>query len=104
MNHQWRESNSIMFDHVRAMISQGYDLLESAPMWARIREANIKNSDPAEEFLKIAKEISSLKGQLRSRLYETSNTLEKMEGVYAEFGWIVEREKMRGKYKNTKFN
>lgn len=93
-----------MFEHLRSMISGGYELLESAPMWSRIKEANIYNANPADEFLRINKEISSLRRELREKLYETSNTLENLEGIYTEFGWIVEREVQRGKYKNTKFN
>ena len=93
-----------MFDHVRSMISQSYELLESAPMWARIKESNIHNANPADEFLRINKELSFLKKELRDRLYQTSSTLKKLEGVYTEFGWIEEREKMQGKYKNKKFN
>ena len=82
---------------MRAIITQGYSFLQSNPDFLFIKRATVNALNLPDDFLKLTKELTELKWQLRESLNNLSAVVEEIDGVIADLKIIIERENMKSK-------
>ena len=86
-----------LIDHMRTMITQGYELLHGNSEFEYIKSLVLNSSVFSDDFLKQAKEVSELKWRFREALNGLSIATEETEIAINEIRSLMEREKMRHK-------
>jgi cell division protein ZapA (FtsZ GTPase activity inhibitor) len=91
-----------LIDHIRTIITQGYSLLQSNPDFTLIKSVTVNALVIPDDFLKLTKELTELKWQLRESLNKLSAVVEEMDGAINEIKLVIERENMKKKKGETK--
>lgn len=94
-------SQGNLINHMRTIITQGYGLLQSNPDFTLIKNVTINALILPDDFLKLTKELTELKWQLRESLNNLSAIIEEIDGVIDEIKLVIDRENMKKKKDKT---
>jgi len=95
------EREGSLINHMRTIITQGYGLLQSNPDFTLIKNVTINALVLPDDFLKLTKEVTELKWQLREALNNLSAVVEEIDGVIGDLKIVIERENMKKKKDKT---
>jgi hypothetical protein len=95
------EREGSLINHMRTIITQGYNLLHSNPDFALIKNVTINALVLSDDFLKLSGELTEVKWKLRKSLNNLSAVVEEMEGVIGDLKIVIERENMKKKKDKT---
>lgn len=90
-------SQGNLINHMRTIITQGYGILQSNSDFTLIKNVTINAAVLPEDFLKLTKELTELKWQLRESLNNLSAVIEEIEGVIGDIKLVIDREDMKKK-------
>lgn len=84
-----------MINHIRTLITQGYGFLQDHYDFTLIKSVTVNALVIPDDFLKLTKELTELKWQLRESLNKLSVTVEEIDGVITHLKIVIERENMK---------